>query len=82
MKSFSLHVIIFDKWSVSVFEFMTSNLDVSIGYTERWVGCCQRKCKENTQSVPPTQCCSVSQILMSEFDIMSALVYTYLRTLL
>ena len=47
---------------------MKSNLDVSIGDTERWVGCCQRQCKDDIPSEAPTQR-SVSPILTSEFDL-------------
>ena len=50
-------------------KLVKSNLDVSIGDTERWVGCIQRQCNQNILSAAKPAQRSVSQILTSEFDL-------------
>ena len=58
---------------------MLSNLDVSIGDTERWVGCLQRQCNQNILSAAKPAQRSVSQILTSEFDSIAPYFVTFTK---
>ena len=66
---YSHRAVVFKIYPFSYLKNFISNLDVSIGDTERWVGCLQRQCNQNILSAAKPAQRSVSQILTSEFDI-------------